>query len=84
MARSKMEVMPADGVPIVVRSAIRDVSQPDGQTQGWDEASGTAALLLFVGLADDPRQIGSQMQGLLKHLPSLHKGKTHYARIRND
>ena len=75
LKQSKTEIVPSDGQPVIVRSAIRDVSNAAQLSRSCDEASGTTALLLVVGLADDPRQIGSQMQNLMKHLPSIHGGK---------
>ena len=76
LVQSKTEILSSDAQPVIVRIAVRDASPIAEEIQGLpQQVSGTTALLFFIGLADDPREVGTQMQKLMKHLPSAPRGE---------
>lgn len=73
---AKTEVLQSDAEPVVVRSAVRDISGGSPEEQGKAGAmSGITAVLLAVCNADEPRQIGGQWQALLQRLPNSSQRK---------
>lgn len=77
MRRVKAKFTSAGGHPVIVRSAIRDVSGGAHSSTGDREGdlAGVTALMLVVCADDDPHQVGLTWSSLLKRMPNARKGE---------